>query len=170
MAPTPRLHLRPLSPQDLPDFHALWSSPAVTRWTPRQPSASLSVSHDYLASLLSRPRALANHAILEAGRMVGVVGVYAVNAQARERDVGYVLVEEAWGRGYATEALKIFLEAHGRMVEEEEGEGWWWVGKVKAGNGGSVRVLEKCGFVRDEVTAAEEEKGEEGLVVLRRRV
>ncbi len=59
--------------------------------------------------------------------------------QAGEREVGYWLGREYWGRGIATRALEAFLAIettrplHAFAVHH---------------NLGSIRVLEKCGFVR----------------------
>ncbi len=57
------------------------------------------------------------------------------------REVGYWLGREFWGRGVATRALAAFLEVEDRRP--------LFAGVVPH-NGGSLRVLEKCGFVRRE--------------------
>lgn len=54
-----------------------------------------------------------------------------------EREVGYWLGKEFWGKGIATEALKQYLQ----MVEERP-----LMAHVAKHNIGSKRVLEKCGF------------------------
>lgn len=56
-----------------------------------------------------------------------------------ERLVGYWIAREHWGRGLATAALTAFLQE----VDERPLHA-----RVSAGNAGSVRVLEKCGFAR----------------------
>ncbi len=62
-----------------------------------------------------------------------------------ERQIGYWIGKEHWGRGIATRALELFLDQeparplHAHVVKH---------------NVGSRRVLEKCGF-----TAVREEKG-----------
>ena len=54
-----------------------------------------------------------------------------------ERDVGYWLGREFWGRGIATAALQLFLlEVRTRPL----------YGRAAKDNAGSIRVLEKCGF------------------------
>ena len=55
------------------------------------------------------------------------------------RLVGYWIGRDYWGRGIATAALQALLEA----VPERPLHAL-----VAAGNAGSIRVLEKCGFVR----------------------
>jgi len=63
-----------------------------------------------------------------------------------ERDVGYWIGREHWGKGVATAALSAFLdELETRPLHAH----------VVAHNIGSIRVLEKCGFRRTgEPTAA----------------
>jgi RimJ/RimL family protein N-acetyltransferase len=57
--------------------------------------------------------------------------------QAGEREVGYWLGKEYWGKGIATRALKEFLE----MVKTRP-----LMAHVAKRNIASRRVLEKCGF------------------------
>jgi RimJ/RimL family protein N-acetyltransferase len=54
-----------------------------------------------------------------------------------ERQVGYWVGRDHWGRGVATLALKALLE---EVTERPLSA------RVAAHNGGSLRVLEKCGF------------------------
>lgn len=67
-----------------------------------------------------------------------VVGHTAVYGPPQEREVTYVVDRAHWGRGIATSALRALLEEvpvrplHARAA---------------ADNTGSIRVLEKCGFV-----------------------
>ena len=88
-------------------------------------------------------------------RTVVVDGEVAGNVLSFERDgrreVGYWLGRDHWGRGVATAALVAFLgEERFRPL---------YAGVLPA-NGGSLRVLEQCGFVvRGE--------GDDGLLVLR---
>ena len=56
---------------------------------------------------------------------------------------GYVLARDAWGQGYATEALAAMVN-----VAHETGVRRLYA-LCHAGHRASWRVLEKCGFVRD---------------------
>jgi RimJ/RimL family protein N-acetyltransferase len=56
-----------------------------------------------------------------------------------ERDIGYWVGREHWGKGVATSALSAFLhELETRPLRAH----------VAHHNVGSIRVLEKCGFTR----------------------
>jgi RimJ/RimL family protein N-acetyltransferase len=56
------------------------------------------------------------------------------------REVGYWLGREYWGKGIATKALSLFLNLEKRRP--------LYAGVVRH-NAGSLRVLEKCGFVAE---------------------
>lgn len=56
-----------------------------------------------------------------------------------ERDVGYWIGRDHWGKGVATAALSAFLEELDTRP---------LYAHVAAHNAGSIRVLEKCGFER----------------------
>jgi RimJ/RimL family protein N-acetyltransferase len=75
--------------------------------------------------------------------VIEVDGEVAGNVVSWEQDgrrlVGYWLGREFWGRGLATAALAELVQELGTRPLHA------W---VAATNGGSIRVLEKCGFVR----------------------
>ena len=67
-----------------------------------------------------------------------VVGDISSFDRLGEREVGYWIGREHWGKGVASRALAIFLtEVDERPLHAH----------VAAHNAGSIRVLEKCGFV-----------------------
>ena len=57
----------------------------------------------------------------------------------KRQEVTYWLGREFWGRGIATAALQAFLQVDSRRPLR---------GRAAADNVASIRVLEKCGFVR----------------------
>ena len=69
----------------------------------------------------------------------GVAGHVASFVMMGDLELTYWIARDLWGRGVATEALRQFLDVvrerpiHGRAAKD---------------NGGSIRVLEKCGFRR----------------------
>ncbi|MFF0451405.1 GNAT family N-acetyltransferase [Streptomyces sp. NPDC004609] len=71
----------------------------------------------------------------ESGEAVGHVSVF---GPPGEREVTYWIGREHWGRGVATAALRQLLDA----VPERPLHA-----RAAADNAGSIRVLEKCGFV-----------------------
>jgi ribosomal-protein-alanine N-acetyltransferase len=75
------------------------------------------------------------------GRLLGSTGL-AFTSPGRAV-TGYVLARDAWGQGYATEALRGVLEI-------AEGVGLRRLEAIcHAGHAASAYVLEKCGFLRE---------------------
>jgi ribosomal-protein-alanine N-acetyltransferase len=82
--------------------------------------------------------------LLRAGGQV--LGSTGFGFQTTEEAItGYVLARDAWGKGFATEALKAMVELSSQLG----------LRRLSAAchpeNGPSIRVLEKCGFVRENV-------------------
>lgn len=79
--------------------------------------------------------------------------------QDGHQEIGYWIGRGFWGRGIATAALRRFV----REMTERPLHAW-----VAAHNAASIRVLEKCGFVRS-YEQPEPEPGEVRYVVLELR-
>jgi len=78
-------------------------------------------------------------AILFDGEMVGYISCYPMDAQDH---IGYWIDRAYWGMGIASRALHLLLaEVTKRPL----------VATAATSNGASVRVLQKCGFVVEEV-------------------
>jgi len=99
---------------------------------PRDLSAFL----EHEAKIKADPSAITG-TIVAGGGVVGSIGSWEVEG---ERDVGFLLGRDHWGNGYATAAVRAFLDVelhrplHAHVADH---------------NVGSRRVLEKCGFVLD---------------------
>lgn len=75
--------------------------------------------------------------IVASGQVAGNIGSW---VQDEQREIGYWIGKAHWGRGVATRALEQFLQ----VVEDRPLYAW-----VARHNCGSIRVLEKCGFLFD---------------------
>lgn len=76
-------------------------------------------------------------AIVVDGSVAGQIGSW---TQDGHREVGYWIGKEYWGKGIATAGLVLLVEE----LNERPIEAW-----VATHNAGSIRVLEKAGFVFD---------------------
>mmetsp|Transcript_18083 Transcript_18083/g.33682 ORF Transcript_18083/g.33682 Transcript_18083/m.33682 type:complete len:88 (-) Transcript_18083:963-1226(-) len=66
--------------------------------------------------------------------------------------LGYMLAENAWGKGYASEIVAGFVEwCHKRDIKSISGG-------VEPDNVASRRVLDKCGFIAEPNTGESEEQ------------
>ena len=87
------------------------------------------------AKIMANPQQLAR-TILADGHVAGNIGSWASES---EQFVGYWIGREYWGQGIATTALRQFLPEVPRRP---------LTALVAKHNGGSIRVLQKCGFLQ----------------------
>ena len=77
--------------------------------------------------------------------MVGVLGIN------RHKAIFYVFDPDRWGKGYCTEAMRVFLTELFKIPEwREKGSVDAW---ILEGNQASIRVVERLGFVPDQAKA-----------------
>ncbi|MCA1984342.1 GNAT family N-acetyltransferase [Nocardioides nematodiphilus] len=72
--------------------------------------------------------------------VLGSIGFFGPPDEAGELEVGYGLVRDAWGWGFATESLRAMLDAIGPEVTVRA--------SIEPENKASLRVAAKCGFTQ----------------------
>lgn len=192
---TSRLLIRPLSQKDLQSLYELRSQPEVMRWTQLGiVDSSLEVTQSKLDHFLPPNdtdsfnfaiclRGTQNMVNTESdtgeGDLIGIGGIHNCGTDSSNptrlgwSEIGYMFRKEHWGRGYATEFLRAFLEAWKelprrqirrdvdvstllpteRMMAELSNQNMretreQIVAIVDKENYSSVRVLEKTGFIQ----------------------
>jgi RimJ/RimL family protein N-acetyltransferase len=131
---TNEVRLRAVEDADLPVFFAHQLDPEAVRMA-AFPSRDRDAFMAHWAKIRSTPLETITRTILFQGRVAGHLGSW---VQAGQREVAYWLGREFWGRGIATAALGLFLaELKTRPLHAH----------VIKHNVGSIRVLQKCGFV-----------------------
>jgi RimJ/RimL family protein N-acetyltransferase len=143
--------LRPWREEDLPALVAACQDPEIPRWT-RVPSPyGESDARQYLHGRFDaiRSGSSAPYAIVEAHddrRLLGAIGLLAINWPNRRAEVGYWLAREARGSGHATRAVRLICDWGLRSLGIER------IGLLAAtGNRASQRVAERAGFSREGV-------------------
>jgi RimJ/RimL family protein N-acetyltransferase len=149
MAPTPAVRLREVLPADLPLHFEQQRDPASMAMA-AMPARDRAAFDAHWARLLADPSVVLR-TVLADGEVAGSALCFVRDGQ---RQVGYWIAREHWGRGIATCALGLLLEE----VAERPLHA-----RVAAGNGASRRVLERCGFA----LVAEEGGAGVRLLVLR---
>jgi len=134
------VHLRDVIEDDLPVFFEHQRDPVATRMTSFTP-------RDWEAFMAHWARISANDAIFKKtilfnGQVAGNIASY---EHSGEREIGYWIGQEYWGKGVATQALAEFLSYEKQRPIYAH---------VARHNVASRRVLEKCGF-----TICGEDKG-----------
>jgi RimJ/RimL family protein N-acetyltransferase len=143
-----RVRLRPLRSDDADDLFALHSDPRVMRywshtaWTAREQAVAR-------IAQLERDRAGAEFytwatTIEAADRLVGTVSLFAINRAHHRADIGYALAPDTWGRGYATDALRLAIAFAFETIDLARLEA-----DIDPRNEASCRLVERVGFVRE---------------------
>lgn len=145
------VELRETIDADLPTLFEFQADPEASAMA-AFPSRELSAFLEHEAKIRADPTTIACTIVAD-GRVVGSIGSWDAEG---ERDVGYWIGRDHWGKGFATAALRAFLELEPSRP---------LVAHVAEHNVGSRRVLEKCGFVLDH--EGHEEDVVEHVMVLR---
>ena len=160
---TPRLILRPLTPEDVPDLrrwlardeiYTYWGRPASKGerepetmfidprpWVKRKPSPDFKWGMVLKATpsiSLTADSSLKREPL---GRVIGDISVFDIE-NSRMGSVGYRLDPDLWGNGYATEALQAVVRFIFTCTELDRLQA-----TADVRNTASNRVLAKCGFV-----------------------
>ncbi|KAJ5759912.1 hypothetical protein N7520_007068 [Penicillium odoratum] len=158
-----RLLLRPVEDRDTPALFAVRRRPEVAKTNhPKTPFQSIEQTKEWLstkiftegpANIIGRSfvYAILDKSIPDTEEQV--IGYMGINAVHPCPEIGYSLLPESWGKGFATESLQMMLKMWWDLPRRElddldrlhEG-----VEKVYAicerNNYGSCAVLKKCGF------------------------
>jgi RimJ/RimL family protein N-acetyltransferase len=136
--------LRAVRPSDLDVFYEHQADPeaAAMALFPARDRASFDAHWQRVLA----DDALVARTIVDDGAVAGNVGSWEEDGR---RLVGYWVGREFWGRGLATAALAELVTE----ISERPLHAW-----VAASNVGSIRVLEKCGFVEVERRSEHDER------------
>jgi len=145
---TERLLLRELLPSDDLGMYELDSNPEVHRFLGNNPVKSIDESREYIAVVRRQylENGIGRWAVIlkETGEFIGWAGLKLesnVNDHETFYDLGYRLIEKYWGKGYATEASKAFVDFGFNEMKLEVINAY-----VMAAHQGSRNTLEKAGL------------------------
>ena len=141
---TARHTLRPLTPDDLDDFHAIWGDPAVIWWgASGDPTASADLLARVLEHTAGRPGLGWWLVVLDTtGEVIGDVALEPSPLPGREIEIGWHFRREHWGRGHATEAAAAVRDhAFGSGID-------LLVATIVPANTRSVALAERLGMQR----------------------
>jgi RimJ/RimL family protein N-acetyltransferase len=147
---TPRLVLRPPCAEDAQTvFDTFASDPEVTRLVGWPRHAGIETTKEFLAfSQCEWQRWPAGPLLIESREDRALLGCSGLSFETEYRaSTGYVLARKAWGRGFASEALR----AMSALAESLDVQRLYAL--CHTDHSASVRVLERCGFLREGVLA-----------------
>ena len=143
---TERLHLKPLTLEDIDAFHTIWGDPAVIWWGHR-PSLdeTRAFAHDLLGRSPFAPAGTGWWLLIDrsTGEVVGDGVLQPVPRPTREIEVGWHLARAHWGVGFATEAAKRLLH-HGFVSLDLP----TIVADIALQNSRSIAVADRIGMTR----------------------
>ena len=149
--------LRPVQPCDLPRMYDMQLDPESNRMAVTVPRTE-DAFDSHWAKALTDPGNTAR-AVLVGEALVGYISCFPMEGQDH---VGYWIDRAYWGMGIASRALHLLL----REVAKRP-----LVATAATSNGASLRVLQKCGFVIEQVRLSPASERypecEEAVLVLR---
>ena len=144
---TPRITLRPGNIQDAPAMYKNWATdPQVTRFLRWNPHKSVEETIAFLTRVqhsVGCPNTfdwLLTHQ--HNGEPFGTAGIF-YNQGRQVFEMGYCLMQAAWGQGLATEGAQAILEFATTQLKQTQ-----IFAMVAKENPNSARVLEKIGFAQ----------------------
>ncbi len=150
---TGRLALRPWRTDDLDRYHQLRSDPEIARYLYDEPMDRAQAADKLagLASVIAAPGAWMDLAVevvgdpeFRSGTVAGNVGLCWTSDVHAQAEIGYALLSDCRGRGFATEAASavVDLAFTGLTVHRV-------CGRIDARNRSSADVLERLGMRRE---------------------
>jgi len=143
-----RLHLRKIELTDVNENYRAWmNDPEVMRYTEsRFRTHSLEDIRTYVRSVRSDANSVFCAIIeKETGKHIGNIKIGHILPVHRTADVGIIIGDRnCWGRGYATEALKLAASYAEDTLKLHK----LWAG-IYADNPGSVKAFLRAGFVEE---------------------
>lgn len=101
---TQRLLLRPARAADIDAFHAILSDPRATAYWSTPPHGDMAQTQAWLQSMIEIGCGEGEDFVVElGGRVIGKAGMY------RFPEIGFIFHPDAWGQGFAREALEAVL-------------------------------------------------------------
>lgn len=145
---TSRLMLRELLPSDAESMFRLDSNPKVHKYLGNKPVTDISQIYDAIANIRRQylENGIGRWAVIlkETNEFIGWSGLKIqdnVNGHARYYDLGYRFLEEFWGKGYAVESAKAFIDFGFNEMRIPVLNAYADINNVD-----SRKILEKCGL------------------------
>jgi ribosomal-protein-alanine N-acetyltransferase len=143
MLETARLFLRKFNESDVDAVFAMRSDRDVMRYI-REPQTDRAEAENWVGLVSSRwaTEKIGFCAVIEkaSGKFAGWCGLWRLK-ETGETEVGYALIKEFRGRGYAAEASEAFLKYGFETLNLDE-----IVAVARPENRASWRIMEKCGM------------------------
>ncbi|RKR11308.1 RimJ/RimL family protein N-acetyltransferase [Flavobacterium sp. 90] len=146
---TERLLLREIQMSDVDGMFELDSNPNVHLFVGNKPVKNIEESIDYVKNVQQQYKdfGIGRYAVIlkETNEFLGWSGIKFITNEINNHkdfyEIGYRFIEKHWGKGYATEAGKAFIDHAFNVMKVDAVYAY-----ADAGNENSRRILEKLGL------------------------
>lgn len=142
-----RVTLRALEREDLPRCHRWFNDEEVTKYLLRNDPLSMVEEEGWFEEMVADKSRLVLAIEDEKGNHIGNIGLREIDFRNGKATIGITIGEkDCWGKGYGPEAVRLLLKyvfEELRLYRVESA--------AFAENQRSIRLHEKCGFVREGV-------------------
>lgn len=141
---TTRLDVTTWLPQDLEDLHRLHSDPLTMRYVRHGRPETRNETEELLSQYIGEQATRGWTKWRVADDRGNLVGRGGFGPRGTDRELGYTIRRDLWGRGLATEVATALVQWHRDHTSRDPRTMLW--AYAADGNGPSHRVLEKIGF------------------------
>ena len=142
---TDRLILRKVTSEDLKDMHAYGSNNEVSKYVSWTTHQTLSDTQHFLEQILEEYENKTNLfwgiGLKEKQTLIGTINFVTWSRKHKKAEIGYILSQDYWGKGYMTEATKEIIRFGFEEMDLIRIEA-----RCTEENIGSERVMEKVGM------------------------
>lgn len=141
-----KISIKPIEIADSEAIHEYASNPNAKQYTGWKLMESLEETQEFVALMVSRheekTHVYASVVENETGKVIGTLMIFGFDKEANHAEIGYVFNEAVWGKGYASEGVKLLCDyAFNEMALRK------LFARIVEINVGSAKVLKKNDFV-----------------------
>lgn len=145
---TQRLILREINHTDVIDLFDILSDPDVAQYEYFYPIQQIEQASEFITrfnSEFTKGQEVTWGIVLkESGELIGFCNIGDFHERASRAEIGYVIAQSHWNKGYATEAVQAMVDFGMTKLGLNRIEA-----TITPGNHSSVRVLQKINFVQE---------------------
>ncbi len=145
---TKRLIIRSVKRKDAKELHELCRRPETSKYSRWSPHADLFTTKSFISYQLGlkRKKKLTAFVIIEkeSKKLIGTCSYVSIDEDYKIAEIGYSLLKEYWGGGFATEAVEALLWFGFETIGFQR-----ITANVLPENERSISLLEKCHFTEE---------------------
>jgi len=160
---TKRLELELITKSHIDSVYRIYSSPEVCKFFDIDPFTSKEQAKNHVQRWIDfhKRGTQIRYAMVREDNVIGTCGLYLINNRHQRACLGYDLLPDHWGNGYAREAVSAMLKETQKIFSLHRIQA-----EVLPGNTSSIKILEGLGFHYEGLLKQYEKWGNKGFVDL----